>query len=235
MVGGTQLAAGAQDPGDTGAGEAASVRPGARPCLFSLFLSVCCPPACSMCCLFSVHLQFPWGRLRQAGLELGQNPSPTPLHSPPAHGPCSLPELPAGRGGGDLLCSERHCGGQQRGYTRGPAPGVHVQGKPWPDPQLAGHCPRCPEGGRTCPDGKPPHSYNACHPTGELEQHPQAPGHRSSQEPHKAWSGTGCMGGPGPSREGVQLPANSCRFRPSMTTLLPTRMSCSSRRGTWCW
>lgn len=138
--GGTQLAAGAQEPGDTAAGEAASVSPGAGPRLSSRCLSVCLLPAClcpALCAAVPVgETEAGWARA----------PLPRP---PPAHGPCSLPELPAGRGGGDLLRSERHGGGQQRGCARGPAPGVHVQGKPRPDPQLAGHCQRRPGGGGT--------------------------------------------------------------------------------------
>lgn len=75
VAAGTQSAAGAQEPGDTAAGEAASVRLGDRalPFLPAVCLSaVCLPVPSSVCCLFrSVQLQFPLGRLRQAGLVLG--------------------------------------------------------------------------------------------------------------------------------------------------------------------
>lgn len=147
VAGGTQPAAGAQEPGETAASEAASVRhrdqgPVFLSCCLFVHLYAHPPVAPSpVFCLFSLlcpgHSSCP-GDWRQAGLASG---SDTPF-------PCLLPwlfrdhlllmltcapslELSACCCGGDLPSScEWHCGGRQWGCTLGSAPGVHVQGKP---------------------------------------------------------------------------------------------------------
>lgn len=147
VAGGTQPAAGAQEPGETAASEAASVRhrdqgPVFLSCCLFVHLYAHPPVAPSpVSCLFSLlcpgHSSCP-GDWRQAGLASG---SDIPF-------PCLLPwlfgdhlllmltcapslELSACCCGGDLPSScEWHCGGRQRGCTLGSAPGVHVQGKP---------------------------------------------------------------------------------------------------------
>lgn len=149
VAGGTQPAAGAQEPGETAASEAASVRrQGPRPCLF--FPAVHLPSRswlpspvsclCSLLCAGPGHSSCQ-GTRRQTSLASVTEtlpfpcpcgPCPPGTSSPPILTVLPPPELSPCGGGRDLLSNcEWHRGGWQWGGTLGPAPRVHVQGKPW--------------------------------------------------------------------------------------------------------
>lgn len=165
MAGGTQPAAGAQEPRETAASEAASVRrQGPRPCLFlpAVCPSLCPPARGSQPCVSPALLALCWSRSWFLSRNQHRHPFPCPRGpaTPWAHCPtltcASSPELSACRRGGDLLCScERYRGGRQRGWACGPAPGVHVQGEPRPaDPTAAVcHRPLVPQMGTLNPRG----------------------------------------------------------------------------------
>lgn len=141
------MVGGAQEPGETAASEAASVRR-QGPCpVFSSPLPVC--PALSVCllplCSFPVflthagagHSSLEEHRAGQFGTGHEHVPFPPVALAFPTlpwvlltrpH-PLSA-ELTSGCGGGDLFSNCEWCrGGQRWGWALGPAPGLHVQGE----------------------------------------------------------------------------------------------------------
>lgn len=165
VAGGTQPAAGAVEPGETAASEAASVRPRDQgplfpPCYLSVHLSACGSQPRVLPVVFALsRSQFLLRRWRRAGLASGSythfpclSPLPSWAHLLLILTCAPSPELSACRCGGDLLGScERHCGEQQWGCTLGPAPRVHVQGEPRLriPPPLTATFQRCPGCGIT--------------------------------------------------------------------------------------
>lgn len=139
----SEVVGGAQEPGETAASEATSVRRQGLGPVFSSLLSVC--PVLSVFCLSAASLcssprlvqgTVLWKSTGQGSLaqDTGTQPLPSCGFSHTAIGPAdssAIPsELSSGCGGGDLL---RNCewggGGQRWDWTLGPAPGIHVQGE----------------------------------------------------------------------------------------------------------